>query len=260
MRPLWTGSISFGLINIPVKIYSAIQESSLDLDMLDKKDHANIRFKRVNGTTGKEVTNKDIVKGFKVDDDYVVLDEKDFETAGAEKTKTIDIQSFVDENEIESLYYEQPYYLEPDKSGVKAYALLRDALAAQNKVGVTTFVMRNKELLAVLKPYKNAIVLNRIHFNEEIRDLEDLKLPPVAKDKSKDKELQMATKLVEQLTEKFKPEQYKDTYRERLMKVIRDKAKGKKPKVATKLKVVHSKEQDLMQMLKASLDKKKKAS
>jgi len=261
MRPLWTGSISFGLINIPVKIYSAIQESSLDLTMLDKKDHANIKFKRVNENTGKEVNFKDIVKGFKLDDDYVVLDDKDFETAGAEKTKTIDIQSFVDEKEIESLYYEQPYYLEPDKTGVKAYALLRDALAAQNKVGVTTFVMRNKELLAVLKPYKNAIVLNRIHFNEEIRDLEDLKLPPVTKDKAKDKELQMATKLVEQLTDKFNPEQYKDTYREKLMKVIHDKAKGRKPKAGTKLKVVHSnKEQDLMQMLKASLDKKKKAS
>lgn len=261
MRPIWTGSISFGLINIPVKLYSAVQESTLNLDMLDKNDHSNIRFKRVNEATGKEVDYKDIVRGFKVDDDYVVLEDKDFQTAGAEKTKTIDIQNFVDESEIESFYYEQPYYLEPDKSGVKAYALLRDALAATGKVGISTFVMRNKELLAILKPYKNAIVLNRIRFAEEIRDLEELKLPPLTKEKGKDKELQMANKLVEQLSEKFDPKKYKDTYAGRLLKIIDDKSKGRKPKAPGKLKVVHSKkEQDLMQMLKASLEKKKKAS
>lgn len=228
--------------------------------MLDKKDHANIKYRRVNENTGKEVDYKDIVRGYKVDDGYVVLEEKDFEAAGAEKTKTIDIQSFVDQSEIESFYYEQPYYLEPDKGGTKAYALLRDALSATGKVGITTFVMRNKELLAVLKPFKNAIVLNRIRFDEEIRDIEDLKLPPLTKEKGKEKELQMANKLVEQLTEEFDPKKYKDTYSGRLMKVIEDKSKGRKPKAPGKLKVVHNKEQDLMQMLKASLEKKKKAS
>ena len=135
------------------------------------------------------------------------------------------------------------------------------ALVESGKVGVATFVMRNKEILAVLKPFKEAIVLNRIRFNEEIRDLEDLKLPPVTKAKAGDKEKQMAVKLVEQLTDEFDPKKYKDTYTDRLMKLINDKAKGRKPKAGgSKLKVVHHREQDLMQMLKASLDKKKKAS
>ena len=260
MRPIWSGSISFGLINIPVKVYSAIQDSSISMNMLDKRDKSNIKFKRVNASTGKEVDNKDIVKGYKVDDDYVVLEDKDFDEAAAEKSKTIDIVNFVSEDDIDTVYYEQPYYMEPDKNGVKAYALLRDALVESGKVGVATFVMRNKEILAVLKPYKEAIVLNRIRFNEEIRDLEDLKLPPVIKAKAGDKEKQMAVKLVEQLTEEFDPEKYKDTYTDRLMKVINDKAKGRKPKPGSKLKVVHHREQDLMQALKASLDKKKKAS
>ena len=210
MRAIWTGSISFGLINIPVKLFSAVQESSLDLDMLDSKDHANIKFKRVNENTGKEVDYADIVKGYKLDDNYVILEDEDFEAADAKKTKMIEIINFVDQQEIDSLYYEQPYYLEPEKSAMKAYALLRDALQASGKVGVTTFVLRNKEGLAILKPYKNVIVLNRIRFSQEIRETSELNLPPI----SKTKEMDMANKLVEQLTEKFSIEEYKDNYTE----------------------------------------------
>src|SRR5688500_6192179 len=154
MRPIWTGAISFGLINIPVKVYSAIQESTLELDMLDSHDHANIKFKRVNADTGKEVQFADIVKGYRTNDTYVVLDKKDFEAADAEKTKTIGIISFTSADEVDSIYFEQPYYLEPDKTATKAYALLRDALKASGKVGVTSFVMRNKESLALIKPYE----------------------------------------------------------------------------------------------------------
>src|SRR5690606_10196301 len=153
MRSIWTGSISFGLINIPIKIFSAVQESTLDMDMLDQKDHANIKFMRVNENTGKEVPYANIVKGYKLDDKYIILEDTDFEAADAVKTKTIDIQSFAFEKEIESIYYEQPYYLEPDKGAMKAYALLRDALEKSGKVGVTSFVLRNKESLAILKPY-----------------------------------------------------------------------------------------------------------
>ena len=134
-RSIWTGSISFGLINIPVKLYSAVQESNLDLDMLDPKDHSNIKFKRVNENTGKEVPYKSIVKGYKINDEYVILEPEDFENADAKKTKTIEILNFSKEDEINSIYYEQPYYLEPDKSGEKAYGLLRDALAASKKIG-----------------------------------------------------------------------------------------------------------------------------
>lgn len=257
MRSIWTGAISFGLINIPIKIFSAVQESTLDMDMLDKSDHSNIKFKRVNETSGKEVAFSDIVKGYKIEDNYVILEDEDFAAADAEKTKTIDILSFTFEKEIDSIYYEQPYYLEPDKGAMKAYALLRDALQASGKVGVTSFVMRNKEGLAILKPYKNVIVLNRIRFQQEIRETTELKLPPISN--TKVKEMDMANKLVEQLTEKFDISSYKDEYSAKLLKIIKDKAKGKKP-ATPKLKVVHKQNDDLMAMLKASLETKKKKS
>jgi DNA end-binding protein Ku len=257
MRSIWTGSISFGLINIPIKLFSAVEESSLDMDMLDKKDHAHIKFKRVNEDTGKEVAFSGIVKGYKIEDKYVILEDEDFEAADAVKTKTIDIQSFVDEKEIASIYYEQPYYLEPDKGAMNAYALLRDALQASGKVGITSFVLRNKESLAILKPYKNVIVLNRIRFEQEIRDTDELKLPPVSK--AKTKEIDMANKLIEQLTEKFDISNFKDEYTAKLLEIIKKKAKGKKSKPA-KLKVVHKQGGDLLDMLKASLENKKKKS
>jgi DNA end-binding protein Ku len=253
---IWSGAISFGLVNIPVKIYSATQDSGLNLDMLDKHDHSNIKFKRVNAKTGREVDYKNIVKGYKYNGEYVVLDPEDFKSADAVKTKTIDIINFVDQEEIDSIYYEAPYYLAPDKSGERAYALLRDALHHTKKVGVASFVLRNKEILAILKPSDKAIVLNRIRFEEEIREMEDLKLPDTTK--AKGKELTMATKLIEQLTEKFDISAYKDTYTERLLDVIKAKAKGKKP--ARKLKVVHKKTEDLLSALEASLKEKKKAS
>jgi len=255
MRSIWTGSISFGLINIPIKLFSAVQESSLDMDMLDKDDHSNIKFKRVNESTGKEVSFSNIVKGYKIEDKYVILEDEDFEAADAEKTKTIDILNFTLEKEIDSLYYEQPYYLEPDKGAANAYALLRDAMASTGKVGVTSFVLRNKEALAILKPYKDVIVLNRIRFEQEIRDTSELKLPAVSK--TKQKEVEMANKLVEQLSEPFDISRYKDEYTAKLLKIIKDKAKGKKQK-APKLKVVHKQTDDLMSMLKASLENKKK--
>ena len=254
MRSIWTGSISFGLINIPIKIFSAVQESTLDMDMLDQKDHANIKFMRVNENTGKEVPYANIVKGYKLDDKYIILEYTDFEAADAVKTKTIDIQSFAFEKEIESIYYEQPYYLEPDKGAMKAYALLRDALQKSGKVGVTSFVLRNKESLAILKPYENLILLNKIRFSQEIRDTSELKLPAVSKGKTK--EMDMATKLIDQLTETFDISSFKDEYTAKLLKIIKNKAKGKK-QPAPKLKVVHKQSDDLMSMLKASLEKKK---
>ena len=257
MISIWTGSISFGLINIPVKLFSAVQESSLDLDMLDSKDHSNIKFKRVNESTGKEIAYENIVKGYKLDSGYVILEAEDFEAADAVKTKMIEIVNFVDEREIDSLYYEQPYYLEPDKAAMKAYALLRDALQSSGKVGVTTFVLRNKEGLAILKPYKNVIVLNRIRFSQEIREPSELNLPPISKTKTK--EMDMANKLVEQLTEKFNIEEYKDNYTTKLLKIIKQKSKGKKIS-SPKMKVVHKQSDYLMEMLKASLAGKKSKS
>lgn len=259
MRSIWTGAIGFGLVNIPVKLYSATETSSLDLDMLDKKDHSNIHFMRVNEKTGKEVKWENIVKGYKLPNDkYVVLTDKDFEMANAKKTRTISISNFVDEAEIESMYYETPYYLEPDKSGTRAYALLREALAKTQKVGIASFVLRNKEVLAILRAAENVIVLNRIRFAEEIRDPSELKLPP--KSEVKPAELKMAISLVNQLTEKFDISAYKDTYSAELLKLIKAKSKGVKVKEPS-LKVVHSKSTDIMDQLKASLsNKRKKAS
>ncbi|MDQ6763145.1 MAG: Ku protein [Bacteroidota bacterium] len=258
MRPIWTGAIGFGLVNIPVKIYSATQSSNLSLDMLDKKDHANIKYQRINEKSGKEVAWGDIVKGYKLEGEYVVLDDKDFEAASAKKTKTIEISDFVQEEEISSLYYETPYYLEPDKSGTRPYELLRQALLKTKKVGVASFVMRSKESLAILRPDGDVIVLNRIRFEEEIRDAGELTLPKNTD--VKPAELKMAISLIDQLTAKFDISKYKDTYNAELLKLIEAKASGKTTQVP-QMKVVHSKTKDLMEQLKASLEvKSKKAS
>jgi len=249
MRSIWTGSIGFGLVNIPIKMYSAVEDSSLDLDMLDKNGHANIKFKRVNENTGKEVPWENIVKGYMINDKYVILDEKDFEKAAPEKTDHIEIVQFVNEKEIDSTYFEAPYYLEPQKTGTRAYALLRDALKKTEKAGVGTFVMRNREHICIIKTIDDTLVLNRIRFAEEIRKTTDLNIPNT---KSKPEEVKMAVTLIDQLTKPFNPTQFKDEYTDKLMKVIRAKAKGKK--VAYKpMKVVHSDTKDLMSQLKASL-------
>lgn len=255
MRAIWTGAIGFGLVNIPVKMYSATESSSLDLDMLDKKDHAHIKYQRINENSGKEVPWENIVKGYKYHDEYVVLDEKDFESASAKKTKTIEISDFVKEVEISSMYYETPYYLEPDKSGTRPYKLLLEALQKTKKVGVATFVMRSKESLAILRSEKKVIVLNKIRFEQEIRSTDELALPKNTK--IKPAELKMAVSLIDQLTEKFDISKYKDSYTAELMKVIKAKSKGKKVK-SPKMKVVHGKAKDLMGQLKASLEEKRK--
>ncbi|MGN6619189.1 MAG: Ku protein [Ilyomonas sp.] len=258
MRSIWTGAIGFGLVTIPVKLYSAVQKSELDLDMLDKKDLAHIKFKRVNENTGKEVDYANIVKGYDYEGKYVVLDDKDFEDAMPEKTKRVEIFQFVKEEEIDSIYYETPYYLEPDKNGAKPYVLMRDALSKAGMAGVGTFVLRNKEHLAVIKPYKNIILLSGIRFEEEVRSTEEIDVPE--KITTKPAELKMAMALIEQMTEPFDISKYKDTYTEQLMKVIEAKAKGTKV-AQPKMKVVHKQTEDLMEQLKASLaTKRKKAS
>src|SRR5579872_6077908 len=250
MRSIWTGSIGFGLVNIPIKMYSAVQDSNLDLDMLDKKDHAKIRFKRVNEASGKEVPWENIVKAYDYDGKYVVLDDEDFQKASPEKSKIIEIVEFVKETEIQSIFYETPYYLEPQKSGVKAYALLQEALKKTGKVGVGNFVMRSKESLCVLKPMGKAILLQGIRFEQEIRDMSELEIPEKAA--VTPAELKMAIALIDQLSGKFDISKFKDTYAEALMKVIHAKAKGKKIQPAP-LRVVHSKSKDLMDQLKESL-------
>lgn len=251
MRAIWTGAIGFGLVNIPVKLYSASHQSELDLDMLDKKDHAHIKFKRVNEDTGKEIPWNNIVKGYKLKGRYVVLEDKDFERASPKKSKLIEISDFIMEEEIDSIYFETPYFLEPEKSGMKAYALLREAFKKSGKAGVGSFVLRNKEHLCILRPYKNVIVLNRLRFAEEIRDPTELTLP---KEKPKPNEMKMALSLIDQLTGPFDIKKFKDTYTAELLKLIKAKSKGKEVK-QPKLRVTHRKADDLMSQLKASLKK-----
>lgn len=254
MRSIWNGAIGFGLVNIPVKMYSATESSTLDLDMLDKSDLSNIKFKRVNEKTGKEVDWENIVKGYKLDDRYIVLDDEDFEAASPEKSRVFSIQQFVEEDEIESVYFETPYFLEPQKNGENAYMLLVEALKKTKKVGVGTFVMRNKEILGIVKPYHDLLIINKIRFPEELREYDELKVPEI---KAKPGELKMAVTLIEQNSEKFNPEQYQDSYNADLLKIIQQKAKGKKPKTV-KAEETMDKTIDLMAKLKASLEKSKK--
>ncbi|WP_346236503.1 Ku protein [Niabella insulamsoli] len=256
MKAIWTGAIGFGLVNIPVKLYAATEESNLNLDMLDKKDHSHIRYKRVNEKTGKEVPWANIVKGYDYDGKYIVLDEKDFEKASPEKSKILSIDAFVKEEEIDSVYFETPYFLEPQKNGEAPYNLLAEALKKTKMAGIGTFVMRNKEVLGILRYYEKMILFQRIRYAEEIRDPGELSIP---KKTVKPAELKMAVSLIEQLADKFDVSAYKDTYSEKLMKVIEAKAKGKKV-TAPKLRVAHVKTKDLMEQLKASLAAKKKAS
>ncbi len=254
MRSIWNGAIGFGLVNIPVKLYSAVQESHLDLDMLDGRDHARIRFQRVNENTHKEVPYDKIVRAFKMDnDEYVVLEERDFEDASPEKSKLIEIESFVELDEINPMYYETSYYAEPDARNGKAYALLLEALKKTGKAGLGRFVLRSTETLCVIHPVDKALVISRIRFAQELRTTEDLTLPDASKVSKK--ELDMGLALIKQYTEDFDVSKFKDEYTAELLKIIKAKAKGKRPTIK-KMKVNKTKSDDLYDQLMASLSKK----
>lgn len=254
MRSIWKGSVSFGLVNIPVKLYSATQQSSLNLDMVDRRDMGKVRFKRINESTGKELTMEHIGKAYRYNGEYILLEDEDFEAASPEKSKIIEVNNFVKEDEIDTIYFENSYYVEPEKSGEKAYALLREALAKSGKVGLAQFVLRTSATLSVLKPMNDVLVLSKIRFAEEIRSTEELKVPP--KNIVKPEEIKMALALINQYTEPFDIEKYKDEYVAALMKVIEDRASGKKGKVR-KLKVTPTRTDNLMDQLKASLARSK---
>jgi DNA end-binding protein Ku len=251
MRAVWSGTIGFGLVNIPIKLYSAVQDSRLDLDMLDKKDHAHIKFKRVNEETGKEVPWEQIVKGYLYNDEYIILEDEDFQEASPEKSKIITIESFVEQAEIDDIYFETPYYIEPDKAGIKAYELLLKTLQKTGKAGLGRFVLRTSEHLAIIRPREDYLMLQQLRFEQEIRSPEELTLP--TNSKISKKELDMAVQLVESYTTEFDISQFKDTYHEELMKIIKAKASGKR-RTVKKLKVVHTKSSDLFSQLKASLN------
>lgn len=255
MRSIWKGSLGFGLVSIPVKLYSAVQTSSLDFDMLDSRDHSRIRYQRVNEHTHKEVPYDKIVKGYKLNDEYVVMDDNDFADAAPEKTRVIEIESFVDVADVNPMYYETSYYTEPDTKSNKAYALLVQALIKSKKVGVARFVLRSTESLCIIHPVDNVLVVTRIRFAQQIRSAEDLKVPNSEVSK---KELDMGLALINQYAERFDVSKFKDEYNDELLKIIKAKAQGKRATVK-KLKPQKATGDDLYEQLMQSLNTKKGA-
>jgi DNA end-binding protein Ku len=256
MRPIWSGAISFGLIHIPVRLYTAVEGRTLDFDMLRKKDLCHIRYARICRDTGEEVPFEQIVKGYEYrKGDYVVIEDEDFKRASVRKTQTIDIVEFVDEHEIDTKLFDKPYYLEPTKQARKAYALLREGLRRTSKVAVGKYVLRNREHLVALKVEDDFIILEQMRFVDEIRRPAGLELP--ADNEATERELDIAIKLIDQLTEPFKPEEFHDTYREDLEKVIAQKVEGKTP-IAEVEKPIPAEVPDLMAKLRASLEEAQK--
>jgi DNA end-binding protein Ku len=255
MRSIWKGSIGFGLVNIPVKLYSGVQNSNLDLDMLDERDHAKIKFQRINEDSRKEVPFDKIVKGYFLKDRYIVLDEHDFEEAAPEKNKIIELENFVDINQINPIYYETSYYTEPEKQGTKAYALLLKALIKSKKAGVARFVLRSTENLCIIHPMDGVIVITKIRFQEEIRSLTDIKKVD-SKNISK-KEMDVGMALIKQYSSDFDITAFKDTYSNELLKIIKAKAKGKRA-VVKKLKPQKATSDNLYDQLMQSLGGSKK--
>jgi DNA end-binding protein Ku len=256
MRSIWKGSIGFGLVNIPVKLYSGVQDSHLDLDMLDERDHAKIKYQRINADTHKEVPYEKIVKGYLLKDNYVILDEHDFEEAAPEKNKIIELENFVDIKDINPIYYETSFYTEPEKQGAKAYALLLKALEKSKKAGVARFVLRNTENLCVIHPMEGIIVITKIRFQEEIRSLSDLK--KVNEASISKKEMDVGLALIKQYSSPFDISSFKDEYSLELLKIIKAKAKGKRV-VIKKMKPQKAISDNLYDQLMQSLGTKKRA-
>jgi DNA end-binding protein Ku len=260
---IWKGSISFGLVNIPIALYPATRREEFKFRLLRKSDLSPVSYKRVAEKDGKEVPWDQIVKGYEYEKGkYVVLKDEDFERVDLEATQTVDIQDFVDQEEIDPIFFYKPYYLEPQKGGDKAYALLRDALKDSNKVGIAKVVIKTRQYLAGVKPEDGVLVLELMHFADELADPGKLHVPK--KTEVGKREMNMAKSLIDSMSSKWNPEKYRDDYREALMEVIEEKveAGGKeieeKPKKARKpTKVI-----DLVSVLQKSLEQtggKKKA-
>jgi len=262
-RAIWKGSISFGLVNIPIALYPATRREELKFRLLRKSDLSPVNYKRVAEKDGREVSWDQIVKGYEYEKGkYVVLKDEDFQRVDLEATQTVDIKDFVDQEEIDPMFFYKPYYLEPQKGGDKAYALLRDSLKDTNKVGVAKVVIKTRQYLAGVKPEDGVLVLELMHFADELADPEKLHLPK--KMEVGKREMNMAKSLIDSMASKWEPDKYKDDYREALMDVIEEKveAGGKeieeKPRKAPKpTKVI-----DLVSVLQKSLEQtggKKKA-
>lgn len=252
-RAIWKGSISFGLVNVPVGLYSASQETEIDFDWLDKRSMDPVGYKRINKRTGREIERANIVKGIKQKNGrYVVLDDDEVRAALPKSTQTIDIEGFVGAADIPRTFFEKPYHLAPEKGAAKVYALLRDAIAREELVGIARIVMHNKEHLAALLPLDDALVLMTLRWSDEIR-------PAVVADgkppKPNANELKMATQLIRQMTTRWRPERYKDQFSSSIRKLVARKAKAGKEKVVEPLEEAPSASNviDLTKLLQQSL-------
>src|SRR5215217_3699358 len=256
-RAIWSGSISFGLLNVPVKLYSAVSKQTVRFRELREDDGARIRHKRVAEQDGKEVPYEKIVKGYEyAPDQYVVLTREELAELDPKRTRAIEIQDFVDLDDIDPIYFEQPYYLGPDKGAERAYALLVQAMKEARKVAIARFVLRNKEHLAAIRPMGDVLTLTTMRFHDEVTSPQDLDGEVFEEEKPKkpeQRELQMAKQLIESLTSDFKPNSYRDEYREELLDLLERKAAGKEVVSAPTEEPKPTKAPDLMAALEESL-------
>ncbi|HZA53847.1 MAG TPA: Ku protein [Candidatus Udaeobacter sp.] len=265
-RPLWKGSIDFGLVNIPVSLYSAETSDRLDFDLLDKRDFSRVRYRRVNEKTGQEVPWEQTIKGYQYEKgEYVALTDEDFVRANVESTQSITITDFVDATEISSIYYDKPYYLEPIKNGRRAYALLREVLKKTGKVGIAKVVIRTREHLAAVMVEGPLLILNLLRFAHELRDASALDVPETGSKRAavSERELIMAERLLESMIGEWNPAKYRDEYHDDLLKLIDKKvqsgqAKAVAPAEAAPRPQRQGKVIDIMHLLQQSVKQAQK--
>ena len=260
MRPVWKGAISFGLVNIPINLMSAEDPAELKFSMMDSKDHAKIKYQRINADTGKEVAWEDIVKAYEFPDgSYVIVTDEDFEKADPKASKTFEIEEFVAAKELNPMYLEKPYYVAPVKGGEKPYVLLRDAMVQSGKVAIGRVTIRTKQSIGALLPVDEALVLILLRYAEELRGVEGLNLPEDAK--ISDKEMELALSLIDGLTKKWDPDEFRNEYADALKNRIEAKAKlkGKElPDEEEETEVTPSNVVDIMDLLRKSVESKGK--
>ena len=254
-RAMWKGAIAFGLVNIPVELFSATRDHRPRFRLLHAKDESPVKYERVCQHEGKPVGWEDLVKGYEYDKgQFVVLTKDDFKTAALEKTKTIDILDFVDPKEVDERYFETPYYLQASKGADRAYALIREAIRDSGKIGIAKIILRDSQHLAAVEAIGDALVLTMMRFSDELADLDDFRFPST--EGIRPAELKMAKQLVESLSAKWDPEKYTDEYTKNLMRVIQAKLKGKKPRLQERETPQQADVIDLMARLRASLEGK----
>jgi DNA end-binding protein Ku len=263
-RPLWKGAISFGLVNVPVAIYPAATRDGVSFDWLDKRDMAPVGYKKVNKETGKEVAKDNIVKGLEYKDgQYVVLSDAEIKAANAKATQTIDIVAFVDGDSIPAAFFDSPYYVAPGPRGDKVYALLRETLRKEGKVGVAYVVLQTRQHLAALMPVGKVLMLQTLRWASEIRDMKGIEVPSAGLKGAgvRENEIRMATQLVKDMSESWKPEQYHDRFHDDIMALVKKKvAAGKTEEVLKPEKAEEAPPSnviDLTELLKKSLARKK---